>query len=143
VPNLPHTVRAATADDSGAVHDLARVMAVTFDVDQRAFHRAFAELVTDEGAHLLVADVDDRVAGYLLGFTHPSFFANGPVAWVEEVAVAADLRRHAVGKGLVAEFERRARDDGCQLVALATTRAQRFYRALGYDEHAAYFRKIL
>jgi hypothetical protein len=40
-------------------------------------------------------------------------------------------------------LERRAGETGCRLVALATTRAQHFYRALGYDEHAAYFRKLL
>jgi hypothetical protein len=31
----------------------------------------------------------------------------------------------------------------CALVALATRRAAPFYRALGYEESAVYFRKIL
>jgi GNAT superfamily N-acetyltransferase len=49
------------------------------------------------------ADIDDRVVGYLLGFTRPSFFATGPVDWVEEVAVAPELRRQAVGRALISD----------------------------------------
>jgi hypothetical protein len=32
---------------------------------------------------------------------------------------------------------------GCTLVALATRRAAPFYRALGYQDSAVYFRKVL
>ena len=40
-------------------------------------------------------------------------------------------------------FEQHAAGRGCQLVALATRRAAAFYRALGYQESAVYFRKVL
>jgi hypothetical protein len=40
-------------------------------------------------------------------------------------------------------FEGWAAAGGCALVALATRRAAPFYRALGYQESAAYFRKAL
>ena len=40
-------------------------------------------------------------------------------------------------------FERWAVVRDCALVALATRRAAPFYRALGYEESAVYFRKIL
>ena len=40
-------------------------------------------------------------------------------------------------------FEMWAAKRGCALVALATRRAAPFYRALGYDESAAYLRKLL
>lgn len=40
-------------------------------------------------------------------------------------------------------FERWAAAKGCTLIALATRRAAPFYRALGYEESAAYFRKVL
>ena len=75
VPVGPEDVRAATAADADVVLELARVLAVTFDVEAAAFER--------------------RVAG-----------------------------------------------QGGRLVALATTRAHAFDRALGYDDHATYFRKL-
>jgi hypothetical protein len=40
-------------------------------------------------------------------------------------------------------FEQWAAARGCALVALATRRAAPFYRALGYEESAVYFRRLL
>ncbi|HMH89603.1 MAG TPA: hypothetical protein VK586_00830 [Streptosporangiaceae bacterium] len=34
---------------------------------------------------LLVAADEGGCLGYVLGFAHPAFYANGPVAWVEEI----------------------------------------------------------
>ena len=81
--------------------------------------------------------------GYLLGFVHPAFFANGPVAWVEEVLVRPEYRGRGAGRALMSAFEQHAAGRDCRLVALATRRAAAFYRALGYQESAVYFRKVL
>ena len=81
--------------------------------------------------------------GYLLGFRHLTFYANGPVGWVEEIVVRDQERGQGVGRILMSAFEQWAADQGCALVALATRRAAPFYRALGYEESAAYFRKVL
>jgi hypothetical protein len=40
-------------------------------------------------------------------------------------------------------FERWSDRRGAKLVALATRRAAGFYRAVGYEESATYFRKLL
>jgi GNAT superfamily N-acetyltransferase len=81
--------------------------------------------------------------GYLLGFRHLTFYANGPVGWVEEVVVPDQDRSRGIGRILMDAFERWAAAEGCTLVALATRRAAPFYRALEYEESAAYFRKVL
>ena len=81
--------------------------------------------------------------GYLLGFDHSTFFANAPASWVEEVAVHSSLRRNGIGRALMTGFEEWAISRGSRLVALATRRAARFYAALGYEESATYFRKVL
>lgn len=57
--------------------------------------------------------------------------------------VDAERRRKGVGALLMTEFERWARARGSRLVALATRRAAAFYAALGYEESATYFRKVL
>ena len=48
-----------------------------------------------------------------------------------------------MGGALLSAFEQWAGGQGCALVALATRRAAQFYRAVGYEESAAYFRKVL
>jgi len=81
--------------------------------------------------------------GYLLGFRHLTFYANGPVGWVEEVVVRRQARGLGIGRLLMSAFEQWAAEHGCALVALATRRAAPFYNALGYEESATYFRKLL
>jgi GNAT superfamily N-acetyltransferase len=52
-------------------------------------------------------------------------------------------RGQGTGRALMDAFEEWAAAEGCALVALATRRAAPFYLALGYDESATYFRKVL
>jgi GNAT superfamily N-acetyltransferase len=133
----------ATAGDADSVLALAGELAITFVTERQAFRDSYRQLLAASDTDLLVVEVGDVVRGYLLGFSHHSLVANGQVSWVEEVAVAAEYRRHGLGARLMVDFERRARDRGSRFIALATTRAHAFYDAIGYDDHASYFRKLL
>lgn len=84
-----------------------------------------------------------RVVGYVIGFAPYTFYANGRVSWVEEIMVSEDVRQHDVGRQLMKRFEQWARSRDSKLVALATRRAAPFYKGIGYDESATYFRKVL
>jgi GNAT superfamily N-acetyltransferase len=136
-------VRAARPADEADVAALAAGLAQSFPFSGVAFAASYPALLADPGACLLVAADGPRTAGYLLGFAHLTFYAGGPAAWVEEVAVHAADRGRGAGAALMSAFERWAAGHGCALVALATRRAAPFYRAIGYEESAAYFRKLL
>jgi GNAT superfamily N-acetyltransferase len=136
-------IRAAVPADQGQVAALAAALAQSFPFSPAAFAASYPVLLAAPGACLLVADTGAGLAGYLLGFAHLTFFAGGPVGWVEEILVTEGGRGQGTGRALMAAFEAWAADHGCALVALATRRAAPFYRALGYEESAAYFRKLL
>lgn len=143
-------IRAAVPADEGQVAVLAAALAQSFPFSPAAFAASYPALLAAPDACLLVADtgaapgpVSKSLAGYLLGFRHLTFFAGGPVGWVEEVLVTEAGRGQGTGRALMATFEQWAAEHGCALVALATRRAAPFYRALGYEESAAYFRKLL
>jgi GNAT superfamily N-acetyltransferase len=147
-------VRPAGPGDRDQVWPLARDLATSYRVERAAFARSFASLLADATALVLVADAGGadaggdpagggEVVGYLLATSHPAFHANGPVAWVEEVMVAARVRGTGVGRQLMAAAEDWARARGTAYVALATRRAAPFYQALGYSDSATYFKKPL
>jgi len=136
-------IRPATAADADALFPLAAALSSSFAVERGAFDRSLHALVADDSAALLVAEIGDALGGYLLGFDHFTFYANGRVAWIEEILVVETARRGGIGAALDAAFESWARDRGCRLVALATRRAAPFYLACGYEESASYFRKLL
>jgi GNAT superfamily N-acetyltransferase len=137
------SIRAAASQDSDALLALATAFATSFVVEPDAFQHMFLTVLADSDARLMVAEQDGQVLGYLLGFVHATFYANGLVAWVEEITVSASHRRQGVGRWLMQDFERWAAERGAQLVALATRRAAPFYQALGYEESATYLRKLL
>jgi GNAT superfamily N-acetyltransferase len=137
-------IRTAQPADGDAVLALATAFATSFRVDPAAFRASFRELIDTPDARVLVAtDGDDGVVGYVLGFVHPTFYANGPIAWVEEITVESSRRRAGIGRALMDAFEAWATDRGARLVALATRSAAAFYAALGYEDSAIYHRKLL
>ena len=129
--------------DSEQVFNLARDFATSFRPELGAFEVAFPRLITQDDALLLVVEESERLVGYLLAFDHYTLFANGRVSWVEEIMVREDRRRQRIGEELMEQCEQWAKSRGSKLVALGTRRAAAFYLALGYEESATYFRKLL
>ena len=137
-------VRPARRDDAAAVWPLARDFATSFVPERKPFGTTFAALVEAADTLLLVAEASpEGIVGYLLAHSHPTFFANGPVVWVEEIMVADAARRLGIGRLLMTAAEAWAIESGAAYVSLATRRAANFYLALGYDDSATYFRKVL
>ena len=136
-------IRRAGAEDAEGVAGLAAELAQSFAFRPERFRVSYPALLTDDGACLLLAVNGHESVGYLLGFRHLTFYANGPVGWVEEIAVRRQDRGQGIGRILMNAFEHWAATQGCTLIALATRRAAPFYQALGYEESAVYFRKVL
>ena len=137
-------VRRAVDVDRSFVFQMAGWLATSFVVEEKGFAQVYSELLQSSQACLLVAEADeDQIIGYALGFDHYTFYANGRVAWVEEIFVVEEFRRHKIGALLMQEIEAWAKQREARLIALATRRAASFYKALGYEESASYFRKIL
>lgn len=136
-------IRRAVPEDNPALFELLTQFATSFAPEREGFEVCLGQLLQDEAAWLAVAEVDGQVVGYCLGFDHYALYANGRVSWVEEIMVQADSRRRGVGRALMEAFEDWARSRESRLIALATRRAAPFYTALGYEESATYFRKLL
>ncbi len=135
-------IRAAGELDVDAVWPLVSEFATTFRPVRESFEKAFAELITRDDTLVLIAE-DDEVVGYALASMHGTFFANAPVAWVEELMVAEPARRSGIATALMARVEVWAREHGAAYISLATRRAANFYDAIGYEESATFFRKLL
>jgi GNAT superfamily N-acetyltransferase len=109
-------VRPAEAGDLVAVASLAGELAQSFAFSEERFRASYPSLLADHGARLLLAADGPEVIGYLLGFRHLTFYANGPVAWVEEVVVRPGDRGRGVGGALMSAFEQWAAGEECALV---------------------------
>jgi GNAT superfamily N-acetyltransferase len=135
--------REAVPQDEDEVFALAASLATSFKLNKRDFYVTFQSLLKDSNADLIVAEQESRIIGYVLAFHHSTFYANGIVSWVEEIFVLEDFRGKNVGKKIMNIIEMNANNRGSKLIALATRRAGEFYKAIGYEESATYFKKNL
>ena len=140
---MPICIRRACSQDAEGVLPLVVDFATSFHTDERIFHESFFSLLESRSALVLVAEEEERLIGYCLGYWHDTFYANGRVAWLEEIMVTASYRRRGIGEAMMENFEDWAKKEGAVLSALATRRASSFYTAIGYEESASYFRKLL
>jgi len=86
-------------------------------------------------AEALVAESDGNVVGYALFFHNYSTFLTRPGIWLEDLAVTPSMRGKGIGKALLVEVARIARERKCGRLEWAVLDwndpAIRFYESLG------------
>lgn len=143
VLGLDINYRNASLKDVDELFILATSLATSFELDIGAFNRILQDTLNNINADIVIVEQESRIIGYILAFHHSTFYANGLITWIEELFVVEEYRKMKIGKKLMELIEEKAFERGSKLVALATRRAGDFYKSIGYDESATYFKKIL
>jgi len=142
-------IRRAEAADLPALLDLYEQLADGFGHRPASLEQAQAwlpEIAAQPGRALLVGLHEGRVAGTVdLLIVSPNLtHAGRPWAIVENVVVDRRARRLGIGRALMEEAVREAREAGCYELQLLSNRvrteAHAFYRALGFQSSAEGFR---
>lgn len=147
LPEPPHgapalVLREATAGDSASLWPLASDLATSYEPTWPGFVDGLGGILEDAGATVILAQSGEDVIGYVHVLVHEAFHADGAIGWVEELAVSERWRGHGCGRALMVAAERWARDTAdVAYLALATRRAESFYRAIGYEASATYLKK--
>jgi GNAT superfamily N-acetyltransferase len=135
-------IRPATPEDVDQLWPLVKEFGFSYRPERRAFAQSFTDLIGRSDTLILAAATNtSAIVGYLLGSYHGTFFANGPVAWIEELMVSESARSQGVATKLMSSAEEWARSIPAAYVALASRRAGDFYLRIGYEESATYYRK--
>ena len=114
---------------------LARLM-MSYEPSREDFDRTYPLLIHSASAHLLVAEDDGDVVGYVYASDVPTLFANGVITETLELYVVESKRRQGIGTDLVNAVVARARQRGSVEVTVPTRRASGFYQAIGFEPTA-------
>ena len=136
-------IRKATQDDLSSILHLASQLSDATHIDERQFLKNLPMMLNDEQHCLLIATNDQKVIGYLSSYFHRTIYANGQVAYIDEIVIEDSHRGQKIGTDLMAKFELIAADYQCRLISLATAGAKGFYEKLGYSSKAQYYKKYL
>lgn len=135
-------LREARAEDAARLWPLASDLATSYEPTWPGFVAGFDGILEDADATVILAENGQDVIGYVHVLVHEAFHADGFIGWVEELAVSERWRGHGCGRALMDAAERWARETAdIAYLALATRRAEQFYRAIGYEDSAIYFKK--
>lgn len=101
--------------------------------------RQFEDWREEEEAVVLVAEVDDQLAGYAVGEVRESGeFQRGPEFYVIHTYVRDRTREQGVGSKLFEAIETRARNRGCETIALQVhlenEAANQLYEQMGLEK---------
>lgn len=105
----------------------------------------WTRILADRDRSMIVAEEDGEIVGVIDLLTVPNLTHRGaPWAIIENLIVEQHRRRQGIGRALVQEGIRRARESGCYKVQLLSNVARRdahhFYESLGFDQSAEGFR---
>jgi len=130
-------------DDAIGVIVLAREFPSPTKLDEKAFYLAWDKKLTDPNSYIGVAEAENSIVGYVSGYLHLAFYANGSTFWVDEIFVREDMRKNSVGRGLMESLDPWIADRNCKLIALATNNAKEFYSKLDFQDSARYLKKYI
>ena len=136
-------IRKARTEDEQEVIALARGFQSPTELDEDYFHLAWKKKLIDPNSYIGIAESGNSIAGYISGYLHFAFYANGSTFWVDEIFVNDNMRRNGVGKSLMDSIIPWLGDRDCKLIALPTNGAKEFYSELGFQDSARYFKKYL
>jgi GNAT superfamily N-acetyltransferase len=136
-------VRRATVADEFALFALVSRFPTPTPPTREVFAIALRLKLKDPDGFVAVAESGAALVGYVAGDAHETFYADGKVAWVDEILVTEDARRQGIGRALMTEFETWAENGRCKLIGLATRGATSFYEELGFETSAGYFKRYL
>jgi len=104
---------------------------------QRMYEK-FCELSDDDNYIFLVAEVNNTIAGSILGIIcHELYGECKPFLLMEDLIVDNNFRKMGIGKRLINELEKIAREKNCYQILFITEANRKdtikFYESIGFD----------
>lgn len=138
-------IRSAKSKDTQAICDLLKQMG--YPQPFALIQEKFEILHNDANSQILVAEERGKIYGFLSLYFIPQIALQGDFAKICYLCVDENMRSKGVGRLLVQEAERLARQCGCDRMELHSGMqrplAHQFYLREGYVEAPKYFRKAL
>lgn len=137
-PSVPLHIKPARPEDAGLIAQLIKELAIYEKLEEEA--GATPDILKKNlfgehpAAEVLLAEWEGKTAGFALFFHNFSTFVGKPGLYLEDIFVRERYRGLGIGKALMMELVRIARERGCgrmEWAVLNWNPARKFYEKLG------------
>ena len=139
------TIRAAEMNDVAALAQLMRELG--YETTMSEMQTRMARIAADERYRTFVALRDGKVCGMIGTFSSLSYEHNDLGGRILALVTLRTMRRHGIGRALIASAEQDFTQRGIRRIALTTRLcredAHKFYESLGYRRNGWRFVKQL
>ena len=123
--------------------ELIEAMGNTEGIDIKLIAENCRNLLSEVNSHILVAEIEGVVAGFVNFATHKTILHRGLSGLIDELIVAKSYRGKSIGKQLLSSAIEKSRQLGCCEVEVSTEKtnikAREFYRQCGFAERGVLF----
>ena len=139
------TIRVAEVNDASA---LAQLMCeLGYETTKSEMQMRMERIATDERYRTFVAVRDGKVCGMIGTLTCPGYEHNDPSGRILALVILRTIRRHGIGRALIATAEKDFAQRGIRRIVLNTRLARedthKFYESLGDERNGWRFVKQL
>jgi GNAT superfamily N-acetyltransferase len=125
-PEIPTTLRTATAADTEAAHALLRELGYA-TLEPGAFAIAFAAVLADPSQRVWLAEREGRVVGLMSMSQRPQLRLAGTIVTIDEMVVTEGARGAGIGAALLQIAKSHAAALGARRLELTTARGRPSY----------------
>lgn len=115
--------------------------------DLRTVLGNYQSLLKDTNSHILVAEVDGTIVGFINFTTRKTLLHPGLSALIDELVVHKNYRNRGIGKQLIYAVIETCKRLGCCEVEVTTefrnSNARKFYKSCGFEERGVILEKDL
>lgn len=131
------TIRKAEITDAKAIWKL-NTEEMGYDYPLEDTIRRMSLILPDDTHRIFVAESEGEVLGYVHAHNYEIIFLE-PYKDIMSIAVSSEYKRNGIGRALLTEVEKWAKDTGAVGIMLVSgesrVKAHEFYRGCGYVSH--------
>ena len=135
-------IREANESDLFAIKKLMGELVETMDntegIDPQLILENCRNLLRYPNSHLLVAEIDDNIVGFINFTTRKTVLHSGLSGLIDELVITKSHRNKGIGKKLLSTAIEKCKQLGCCEVEVSTenvnSKARKFYKRCGFTE---------
>ncbi|MDR1348855.1 MAG: GNAT family N-acetyltransferase [Prevotellaceae bacterium] len=140
-------IRFCIADDYAAIFELLKQLWIDKQLNCKVLQAVYENALKSDRQKLIIGLIGNKIVGFCSLTINNNLWQGGNLGYIDELIVDENFRGQGIGKTLMAEITKIARENNCKQIELSSAfhrkEAHQFYKNSGYEKRAYLFSKAI